>query len=78
MLIPNDNIKKCEHSIVDDGACCCNCRYRFVLMVDNCPIGFVCNNHYINHIVKVQNNGHGMCECHEFLNVLTDKLEILT
>lgn len=20
MLIPNDNIKKCEHSIVDDGA----------------------------------------------------------
>lgn len=77
MLVANRNNKPCSLSFLDDGACCCNCKWRFTLMVDNSPIGYVCNNKYLSYVLKLKNHGHDMCECHEFVGIDVDKMEII-
>lgn len=65
MLIKNSINKKCNQSFVD-GECCCNCKHRYVSMVDNFPLGWFCGHPVFEgdiHFISFE--GHSMCEMHE-------------
>ena len=70
MLIKSFSNKKCIHSITNDGCCCCNCIHRYLLVVDNTPLGFKCgvfiNNELLIDIPGI--DGHSMCEMHTSVN----------
>lgn len=70
MLIKSFSNKKCIHSITNDGCCCCNCIHRYLLVVDNTPLGFKCgvfiNNESLIDIPGI--DGHSMCEMHTSVN----------
>ena len=45
MLVPNKNTnKQCTHYKHEKYLCCCTCRYRYTLMIDNVPLRFICMN----------------------------------
>ena len=68
MLVKNTNNKSCKHSIMHNGECCCNCKHRYTLFVNNVPLRFVC-------LIKEEGNtfgmtlrgsrGHDLCEMYE-------------
>ncbi len=68
MLIENHTDKDCRFSWVDNGDCCCNCIHRYLLVIDNFPIGFVCRLQFEDSDTEVLNDlkwsGHGLCEMH--------------
>lgn len=76
MLIKSFSNKDCIHSFTDDGCCCCNCIHRYLLVVDNVPLGFKCgvmidnknelgDGSYVD-IPGIE--GHAMCEMHMRIN----------
>lgn len=65
MLINNYTNKTCRKSWVDNGDCCCNCIYRYLLMVDNFPMGYYCKcKAFDDTPMFISIDGHGMCEMH--------------
>ncbi len=84
MLIKSFSNKKCIHSITNDGCCCCNCIHRYLLIVDNTPLGFKCGV-FLNSdelgggsLMDIPGiDGHAMCEMHTRINQKPDnELEI--
>lgn len=65
MLIPNKNNKDCSFGYEKD--CCCNCKYRYTVVSNGLPVGYVCKNPIygleMRHLYGI--GGHSMCECHE-------------
>lgn len=68
MLINSYTDKDCRKSWVDNGDCCCNCIHRYLLMVDDFPIGYYCGvfKDVLNDgLIYISRSGHGMCEGHQ-------------
>lgn len=84
MLIPSHINTDCRHSIVDNGDCCCNCVFRYLLTTkDGFPIRFVCKlefPHEDSYVINLDQYGHGLCEMHQRENechpLNVDKLDI--
>lgn len=72
MLVRNTNSKLCDHSILDDGSCCCNCKHmcKVVNPTTGMITGYVCHlpkfNHGKDYIMPLRVK-HEMCELHEFV-----------
>lgn len=68
MLINSYTDKDCRKSWVDNGDCCCNCIHRYLLMVDDFPMGYYCGvfkDVLNNGLIYISRSGHGMCEGHQ-------------
>lgn len=68
MLINSYTNKDCRKSWVDNGDCCCNCIHRYLLMVDDFPMGYYCGvfKDVLNDgLIYISRSGHGMCEGHQ-------------
>lgn len=67
MLVNKYRNEDCRLSIVGNGDCCCNCIHRYLLMVDNFPIGYYCGvfkDIPDCSLMYRSLNGHGICEMH--------------
>lgn len=67
MLINSYTDKDCRKSWVDNGDCCCNCIHRYLLVVDNFPMGYYCGvfkDESDDGLIHISRHGHGMCEMH--------------
>lgn len=68
MLINSYTDKNCRKSWVDNGDCCCNCIHRYLLMVDDFPMGYYCGVYKDmgnDSLIHISIDGHGMCEMHQ-------------
>lgn len=67
MLIPDHNNEYCRQTIVNEGECCCNCIYRYLLVNDEgFPMGYYCRHPVIgNTPIFISYDGHSMCEMHQ-------------
>lgn len=68
MLVQNKNNKYCKHSIIHNGECCCNCKNKYTLFINNVPLRFVClikeNNE--DYAMTLRGSiGHGLCEMYQ-------------
>lgn len=66
MLIHNTNSEICKIGGYK-GDCCCNCTFRYCIIADGVPTGYVCNNPIeglgMRHLSGI--GGHSICECHQ-------------
>lgn len=65
MLIPDHTNGYCRHTFVNDGACCCNCIHRYLLISDEgMPMGYYCLQPELDMVTFIGFEGHSMCELH--------------
>lgn len=67
MLIRNTKETYCLEGYADNGCCCCNCKFSYTIVdIHGNPVGKFCKITFPNErplTIKLNSNGHGLCEC---------------